>query len=418
MLFTANADLNSFDLLVGVAEALQHLGVNVRDLPNASSRMNWVQSFKNSIFSLEGNQPQTTLFLIDAWLNITDMLQQHGEVVYYLDSTFINRLSAFQDENGAFSIFFTRVPDIQGTYLAAKFYKRAGHDIPRIPNLTSLLDKLALNHGGFSVLKSPSSSGSSVIARSVDTNLSLEIQTMLGIKADNQPDNIQLREYTQECIHDLLMSTDDPLSLVKETYYTILLAQRFSLSTTLLRPLVIKEASALIDNLKGNKQINRVEFNAAYYLTQIVSFEPSANQQLVRSISNLINQTGAYGGEGIYTLQFTWLALSALNNLGENVASLRTSQKTVSWILQHRAPGGGYIEYTSENSPDIYSSYCAMESLHILGSKATSDIQLINWVKSLKQPDGGFLVAPHSQNSPFIFTTYYGLSLEELMTVS
>jgi hypothetical protein len=394
----------AFSSQAGIAESLEYLGIQVRQLPNASARLNWAKSLRNSILNLKLGSQNTNLMLSANWLELMQRLSGKRKDGHLIDANFCSQLTKFQQLSGGFSPFLTDDPDIKGTYVAAKLFRGAGQDIPRSEDISALLNRQALDKGGFLPVYQVGYSGPSF------TNMSLDIRALLGA---NSTDDVTLKMFAKRSLTAFLKDRNEALSSgsARNLYHNYLLAKRTRIDTTPLAPILNQKVAVLIDGLKENQPLDGAQLQEAYYLTKLVQFEPSAVRKLEQNLLLMQNQDGVFGVSGSYALQINWLALGILDNLKSNILTQQMRDLNSAWIHKHQSAEGGYRE---ANITNIYSSYWASDSLRILEGKVGTDPKLLAWIRSLALPDGGIKVTTADSGADTT-GTYYALTITQMM---
>jgi hypothetical protein len=394
----------AFSSQAGIAESLESLGIQVRQLPNASTRLNWAKSLRNSIINFKLGSQNTDLMLAEKWLELLQRLSGKRKDGHLIDANFCSQLAKFQQLSGGFSPFLTDNPDIKGTYVAAKLFRGAGQDVPRSKDISALLNRQALEKGGFLPVYQIGYSSSSF------TNMSLDIRALLGTNSTDST----TRVFAQQTLSAFLNNSDKALSpnSARKLYHTYLLANRTRINTAPLAPILNQKATIFIDGVKENQPLDAAQIQKAYYITKLVQFEPSAVKKLEQNVLLMQTKEGAFGIGERSTLQINWMILGILDNLKSNVLTQPMRDRNATWIRQHQSPEGGYTE---ANITNMYSSYWAADSLRVLEGKRP-DPKLLAWIHSLFLPDGGVKPAPSEPGStPDLTGTYNALSVIQMM---
>jgi hypothetical protein len=270
-----------------------------------------------------------------------------------------------------------------------------------------LLNRQALDQGGFLPVFQVRYNSPAF------TNISLDVRAFLGVGPEN---DATLKAFARNSMAELLKSSSQTIPPkpgdAKTLYDTVILARRTGLDTALLTPILNQQATALVDGLKDKQPLDGTQLTEAYYLTQLVQFEAPVVSKLERNLLLMRNQIGAFGANGRYNLQYTWLALSTLDNLKSSVLSMQARKQSAAWIRQHQTTDGGYKEAGIVN---VYSSYWAVDSLRVLEGKVRPDSKLIDWLRALKQPGGGIKPTPDPISGSDLTATYYALKVAQWM---
>jgi len=152
---------------------------------------------------------------------------------------------------------------------------------------------------------------------------------------------------------------------------------------------------------------------AYYYVSKALKLcgEP-IEEPLAERILSLKRPDGSFGTtdvdvESPSEFLSTFMATELLKILG----ILWVSKPTVEWLLRHQNEDGGFGVYGRSN---IRSTFHAVSALNNLGYPIRSMKKVIAFIRSCELPTGGFSVVPES-STPYMEDVYCGTLLLDLM---
>ena len=389
-----DSNLENIYFTYGIAQTLEILDVPLQTLPNASQRLAWLHTLQSTMFQSE--QIETDLFIIQAWIKMTQLLDDGFEPQEVLDAAFFAKLAHPQTEQTSLVSLVRVNGDLQDISIITNLLTLAEQEPPYLTELSQLLERYMLDQGGFLPVVQQGYVEASLVY------MSWYIHTALSGQEDNLG---PLQQYVEWYILQLSQQDDPTMITMDDLYQTVRLAQAVDVPTTELAPLITRKVNDLKTTIMDTSTLPANELSTLYVALQLVDWEPEVQRRVQEQVAALLERDlRSLGPETI------WLVLQCLMRVGVDVTALEQRAALIEALAHQRVVDGYHALGATEPVPDAVTTYFAVQSLTLLEEPVPDEEQLMQWLRSLQSPYGAYTFTSSTQ-VPDLLATYYMVQL-------
>ncbi|MFQ5833060.1 MAG: prenyltransferase/squalene oxidase repeat-containing protein [Candidatus Thorarchaeota archaeon] len=199
------------------------------------------------------------------------------------------------------------------------------------------------------------------------------------------------------------------------TYYCVLglyiLGQAPANATSTLNYVLSPPHSDGYGGAPGETPSLRETFDAVYSQVLMGNYPPNV-QGIIDFVASYRNPDGGYGLSGSY-VESTLRAIEIYNLIG---ASFSNVSDTISYLKSLQQPNGGFVKYRGETISYVVSTYRAVRALSLLQSQPENLNGAIAFLREAQNDDGGF--GGYSGDSSDVTSTYRAVNALSILGAS